>query len=448
VPASPLNVSVGSSISLTLAAAKTATLGPVNVTFTGTDNSLNHSATAAFTVVAAPDFGLSIQPGTVSLTQGAPSKSISLLASPLNGFTGPVFVTLTGVPSGVTVSPGTSFQVSAGTAQQVTFAASSTASPGTANVLFSGASGSLSHTANATMQVQAIAAQDFSISVSPGTVAMTQGSTSRPVGISISGLNGFSGNVTVSLSGLPSGVTASESSVTISAGSSEPVTFSAAINAKPISASVAFQGTSGSINHSTDATVEVMSDAVFSTTYFSNADTSGVADGTVQIVNPGIQSTPSTTGTMCANIYVFDENQEMKECCSCPITANGAITLSVNTNLTSNPTPPTTFPNNQGTISVVPGTIPSTGLCDASNVVAAPDLNVWSTHTAYGLSGTTATFPVVETPAADLALSGSALTDFVTVCGDIEANDSGAGMCTCGSTSGGDALRQTYAAIQ
>ena len=71
--------------------------------------------------------------------------------------------------------------------------------------------------------------------------------------------------------------------------------------------------------------------------YFSN--NGGAADQSVRLVNFGANGTPLTspTGDVCANIYVFDANQEMVACCSCRITPNGLLTLSVATNLTNNP---------------------------------------------------------------------------------------------------------------
>jgi hypothetical protein len=443
-PASPLSVAVGSSVAVTLAATKAASLGPASLSFQGTDGSLSHSASSSLAIGAAPDFGLAVQPGTVSVKQGA-SQTVSFLVSPLNGFTGNVAVSLTGVPKGITVTPGSSFTAVAGVASSLTFTASSSASAGTASLAFQGVAGSTSHVVDASMQVVSSVAPDFSIAVAPGVVAMTQGTTSGPVSIGVSGLNGFSGDITVAISGLPAGVTASPTSVKVLAGSTGTVTFTAAITAKPISANVAFQGSNGTVTHTTDAFVEVMSDAVFSTTYFFAADTDGAADETVNILNPGIQSTASTTGTLCANIYVFDQSQELKECCSCPITANGLLTLSVNGDLTANSGNGLPFANGAGTIDVVPGSIPSTGYCDASNVTSAPDLNVWATHVAYGVSDGDATLPIVESPASDLTLAGSALTDFVTYCGFIETNDSGTGICSCGSGSDESAARRLSA---
>ena len=74
--------------------------------------------------------------------------------------------------------------------------------------------------------------------------------------------------------------------------------------------------------------------------YFSNnPGPGGAADQTVRIVNVGQYGTPLTSpvGDICANIYVFDANQEMVACCSCRVTPNGLLSLSVANGLTNNP---------------------------------------------------------------------------------------------------------------
>jgi hypothetical protein len=45
---------------------------------------------------------------------------------------------------------------------------------------------------------------------------------------------------------------------------------------------------------------------------------------------------PDPTGTLCALIYVFSADQQLAECCGCPVTPNGLLTLSVTHDLTSN----------------------------------------------------------------------------------------------------------------
>src|SRR3954463_1259349 len=74
--------------------------------------------------------------------------------------------------------------------------------------------------------------------------------------------------------------------------------------------------------------------------YFSNnPGPGGAADQQVRLVNVGVYGTPLTSpvGDVCSNVYVFDANQEMVACCSCRVTPNGLLTLSVANGLTNNP---------------------------------------------------------------------------------------------------------------
>ena len=425
-PKSPFSVGVGSSVSVTLSAATSASLGPVTLNLQGSQGSLSHAATEALTVSPMPNFSIGIQPSSVGLTQGGASQPIFVAVTPLNAFSGNVAVSLVGLPPGVSASTGSSFSVPAGGSRSITFAAASSAAPGTVSVMLQAASGSLSHSAAATLQVQAAVTPDFSLAVLPGLVAVTQGKDSRPVSVAVTGINGFSSDVSVALSGLPPGVTASASSLTVPAGSSVPITFFVPANAPAGSATLTFTGTADSITHSANVTMQTSTDPVFSITYFDTTITTPVPDETIRIVNPGIQSTPSSTPDLCANIYVFDATQELEECCSCDISANGSLTLSVTTDLTSNPD--NGIPITSGTIAVIPGT----GGCDPTNPTPAPDLAVWGTHLAPGVNRSGAVnAAVVETRAEDLTLSGGEETELVSLCSMILANDSGFGICSC-----------------
>ena len=72
--------------------------------------------------------------------------------------------------------------------------------------------------------------------------------------------------------------------------------------------------------------------SIYFTTYYSNANTNGAPDATVRIINDG-----DTGANLWASFYVFDDSQELTECCSCVITPDGLLSESVNKNLTANP---------------------------------------------------------------------------------------------------------------
>jgi hypothetical protein len=299
------------------------------------------------------------------------------------------------------------------------------------SVVFKGSSGSVSHTTSAALQIQAASIADFRLGLDNNAVALKPG-TSQAVNLSVAALNQFADSVTVAISGLPKGVTVSPASpFSVAANASTAVTFSAAKGAGAGNSVVTLTGTDGALNHAQSATVQVLAATVtptFSVAYF---DASLVPVGTagpdesIRIVNPGVQSTASVLGDLCANIYVFDNTQELKECCSCPVTANGFIRLSVNTNLTANPGNGVAF--NIGSVAVVPSVLSAATPCNPTSVSPIPSLDVWSTHIANRGTG----FRLVETLAPSAPLSGPELTELQSVCSFIVGNQSGAGICTC-----------------
>ncbi|HTV81067.1 MAG TPA: hypothetical protein VME18_00335 [Acidobacteriaceae bacterium] len=99
-----------------------------------------------------PDFSLALSASSLSVTAGGAAQTDSLSATALNGFSSAIQVTLSEVPTGVTASP-TSFNLTPGTPQTVSFTAAASASAGTATVQFTGRSGSLSHSASLTLTI-------------------------------------------------------------------------------------------------------------------------------------------------------------------------------------------------------------------------------------------------------------------------------------------------------
>lgn len=154
--------------------------------------------------------------------------------------------------------------------------------------------------------------------------------------------------------------------------------------------------------------------------YFANANTAGAPDGTVRITNPG------TSGTgLCAAIFVFDVNQEMSECCSCFVSPDGLRTLSVNTDLTSNPLTGVTL--NTGVIKIV-STTSNSGTCPNPTVVyPTPAVRAWATHIQ------NSNFTVTETNSQDATLSAWEQTSLQNECHAIHLDGSKAGICSCGT---------------
>ena len=200
-----------------------------------------------------PDFTLSVTSASLSVQPGA-SVSASLLATGENGFTSQVNVQVSGLPAGVSVSP-SPITLTPGTTQQITLSASSSATPSSATLTFTGTSGTLTHTTQAALAITKPA--DFSLSASPGTVTIQSG-TSSSATLSATSTNGFSSQINVVVSGLPAGVTLSPSPITLMPGTPTQLTLSADPTASPSTATLTFTGTSGSLTHSATESLSVI----------------------------------------------------------------------------------------------------------------------------------------------------------------------------------------------
>ena len=257
---SKLTLTPGAAQTVEITAAATAAAGSSTITLTGTSGTLSHSATVAATIAAAPpaaDFSLSISPSSLALTAGSAGSQLKVLATAINSFSGTVSVAITGLPSGVTASPATLTLVP-GTAQSITLTASTSAVAGKATIVFTGTSGTLSHSAPLALTVSAAApVADFSIAVTPTSLTLTTGSNGSKVSVLATAINSFSSTVSVAITGLPSGVAASPATLTLTPGTAQSVTLTAASSAAAATSTIVFTGTSASLKHTASLALTV-----------------------------------------------------------------------------------------------------------------------------------------------------------------------------------------------
>jgi len=102
------------------------------------------------------DFALSLSAAEVDTTLGSTSPSIVLSVTALDGFAGSVTVMISGLPSGATTQPGSSFSIRAGANQSSSISIPASAKVGVYSVTAAGSAGSHSHS------------QTFSLAVNPG----------------------------------------------------------------------------------------------------------------------------------------------------------------------------------------------------------------------------------------------------------------------------------------
>jgi hypothetical protein len=163
-------------------------------------------------------------------------------------------------------------------------------------------------------------------------------------------------------------------------------------------------------------------DSVYFVTYFSNANTASAPDAVERFINDG-----DTENNLWADYYVFDDSQELQECCSCIITPDGLNSEYVNNvkgqpSLTGNTLTGKTL--TRGVIKVI-----SDAAGNAGAPVPTPGLRGWGVHVQALTTKTT--FAVTETRFADSNLSGSEQTLLGELCQFAQVLGSGQGTCTC-----------------
>ncbi|HVN27017.1 MAG TPA: hypothetical protein VMT64_00950, partial [Candidatus Binataceae bacterium] len=174
--------------------------------------------------------------------------------------------------------------------------------------------------------------------------------------------------------------------------------------------------------------------------------TVSVGDTVIRLVNPNGSANTGIVGgteqTVCAMIYVFDDEQEMNACCACPVTSAGLLTISLEDDLLGN---------------LITGGNPRAGFDGVVEVVAAAQNGCGTKACAFGCDPTNTpgytvntdsnllgsrvlsidghgSFPsaLLESPLHDDGAGDQANIAYVQAeCGALVGNGSGAGICSC-----------------
>jgi subtilase family serine protease len=191
-----------------------------------------------------PDFAVGVSPSSQTVTQGG-GTSYAVSIGALNGFTGPVTLSETGLSASLVSFTPNPISTS-GTA---TMNVSSTGlAPGTYSFTVTGTSGSTTHSVPAQLVVQSSTQTgDFAISVSPSSAGIARTSTTTYT-VAITPSGGFTGAVDLSATDNSPGLTESFSVKTTSS------TSTLTVQANGLKAhhtyAVTVTGTSGSLSHS------------------------------------------------------------------------------------------------------------------------------------------------------------------------------------------------------
>jgi len=164
-------------------------------------------------------------------------------------------------------------------------------------------------------------------------------------------------------------------------------------------------------------------------TYYSNANNPKAPDATLRIVNDGDISTAESEGVpnggLWAFIYVFDDSQEMQECCSCFVSADGILSESVNKELLANSL--TGKVNTRGVIKVI-----ASLFSDPTNTgYTRPGLHGTMTHIQAFNSVGASPYTTTEAPLAGANRSGDEEAALEESCSFAITLGSGRGVCSC-----------------
>ncbi len=182
------------------------------------------------------------------------------------------------------------------------------------------------------------------------------------------------------------------------------------------------------------ASAQLSEDEVFTTNYFSNNTTPGAPPATLRFTEYGVpivagNGQPYDTDEECAMIYVYAADQQLTECCGCPVTNNGLVHENVQKDLLGNPL--TRVTPNEGVIQIVSGaylSVQAFGICDPTDFDPVPEIESWVTHIQNKVGST---FPITEGKGDEEVLTSNQLSTLESDCAGALRLGSGFGVCSC-----------------
>jgi len=210
--------------------------------FTATDNGGSVSPPATRTITV-PDFSLSATPAAGTVLAGGSTTYTATVTSG-TGFVGTVAFSVNGLPQGATVSFS---PASVNTSGSTTLSVStSTSTPsGSYPLTITGTSGPLAHSVNVTLVVNT----DFTISVAPPSATISKGDTASYT-VTITGGQGFSDTVGLSLTGVPRSASPNFTPTSVVNSGISVLTVNATSNVKAGTYNLTITGSGGGLVHS------------------------------------------------------------------------------------------------------------------------------------------------------------------------------------------------------
>jgi hypothetical protein len=166
-------------------------------------------------------------------------------------------------------------------------------------------------------------------------------------------------------------------------------------------------------------------------TYYANANSAqcvngavGAPDAVVRVINDG-----DTGSALWASYYVFDDSQELQECCSCYVSPDGVNSEDINNDLLGNVL--TGKATTKGVIKIISS---STNPGDPTNNTLAAGLRGFATHIQRAnpaANGGSGAYFVTEAPLAKSNLAAGEKSMLEQLCKFAAILGSGRGVCQC-----------------
>lgn len=253
---SPSSVTSGGSSTLSIATTGATPTGTYPITITGTATSGIHTATYTVTVTApvANDFSITPSATTASITTGK-SSTVTVATKTTSGSAQSVALSATGAPVGTTATFSPT-SVTSGSSSTLTIAVGASTVAGTYPITVTGTATSGSHTATITLTVVAAPKNDFSVTLSPTSGSVGQGSSASTT-VATATTSGTSQSVALSVAGAPAGVTTTFGASSVTSGKSTTLSIKASSTTVPGTYTVTVTGSATSGSHSATYTLTV-----------------------------------------------------------------------------------------------------------------------------------------------------------------------------------------------
>jgi len=242
------------SSTMTITVGAATAVGTYTITVTGTGGSTTHTATVTLTVTSS-GFSISASPTSTTIAQGsAGNVTISTTAS--GTFNSAISLSAAGQPSGTTVAFNPTSIAAPGTGSStMTITVGAATAAGTYTITVTGTGGSTTNTTTVTLTV---AAPDFTISASPTSATIAQGSAGN-VTVTTAAVGGFNSAVALSAAGQPTGVTVAFNPTSIAApgSGSSTMTITVAATAATGTSTITITGTGGGKTHTATVSLTV-----------------------------------------------------------------------------------------------------------------------------------------------------------------------------------------------